>query len=72
MKRKPKPLATRLRSVRQLLLEWRRTVYDSEKCREPGANRGAVDEAAAHELARFDAAREALTEAIKLMKGSKA
>lgn len=72
MKRRPRPLVTRLRSARQLLLEWRRTLYDSERSREPGPNLGALDEAAAHELSRFDAAREALTEAINLMKGPKA
>jgi len=63
-----RPLTTRLRAARALLSQWRRTVYDSEKIRSDGPDRGTVSDAAAHELARFDEAREALSEAIKLAK----
>ena len=64
--KKQKPLITRLHAARILLREWRKTVYDSDKSREPGPNYGEVDEATAREIARFDEAHAALTEAIKL------
>ncbi len=69
---KKKPLITRLRSARILLKQWRKSVYESDKSREPGPNYGKVDGATAHELARFDAADAALAEAVKLAKEPKA
>lgn len=64
-----KPLATRLRQARTLLLVWKRALRDSHMSRESGPNLGKVDdEQMAAELQRFDAARQALTEAIKLSK----
>ncbi len=68
MKRKPKPLATRLRHARALLRDWQIALRDSHMSREPGPNYGKVDEPMAGELQRFVEAREALTEAIKLAK----
>lgn len=64
-----KPLATRLRQARTLLLVWKRALRDSHMSRESGPNYGKVDdEQIAAELQRFDAARQALTDAIKLAK----
>lgn len=70
-KAKPKPLATRLRQARTLLLDWKIALRDSHMSREPGPNFGKVDEPMANELQRFDAARQALSAAIKLAKGPK-
>lgn len=64
--RKTKPLITRLRGARILLSEWRRALADSERV--PGQPRPTeFPPAIAHELARFDSARAALTEAIRDM-----
>lgn len=64
-----KPLRTRLWKARALIKEWHKTVYDSERDRSDGPARGSVSEGAAAELARFDEAAQALTEAIKAAKG---
>jgi hypothetical protein len=66
MRRRQKPLLTRLRAARLLLREWRRTIYDSERDRTLQAPNDLSPEAAG-ELARFDAADTALAEAIKLV-----
>lgn len=68
---KRQPLATRLRAAQTLLRQWRRAVLDSNRCREEGPNYGKVDEATAHELARFDRAIESIGEAVKLFAGEK-
>lgn len=70
--KKAKPLATRLRQARTLLLIWKTALRDSHMSRQPGPNYGKVDGPMAIELQRFDAARQALTEAINLTKGPKA
>jgi hypothetical protein len=59
-------LPTKLRAARTLLREWKRALHDGHKCREPGPNFGKVDDQMAAELVRFDEAREAISEAIKL------
>lgn len=58
-------LSTRLRRARALLREWRRAIWDSERDRSDGPARGTVGEAARAELDRFDAAIQAVKEAIK-------
>jgi hypothetical protein len=64
-----KVLTTRLRAARTLLRTWQAALRDSHKCREPGPDFGKVtDVAMVAELAQFDDARGALTEAIKLLK----
>lgn len=66
-KAKPKPLATRLRQARTLLLDWQKAVRDSHIRYEPGPTFGTVDEETAGELQRFHNARQA----IRLVKGPK-
>lgn len=57
-----KPLATRLRQARTLLREFRAAVWESEKRHGEGPM---FSDAALADLARLDAARQALTEAIR-------
>jgi hypothetical protein len=63
-----RPLVVRLRAARNLLQEWRITLYEGEKSHDPGPAFGTVDKQIARELARFDEARDALAEAIKATK----
>ena len=60
-------LHSRLWRARTLLQEWRRAVRESERLREP--DDGGTPEETAAEVARFDDAIGALTEAIRLEKG---
>jgi hypothetical protein len=62
-------LHSRLWRARTLLQEWRRAVRESERIHEPGEREGTLTEEAAAEVARFDDAIGALTEAIRLEKG---
>jgi hypothetical protein len=61
--KKPRPLITRLRAAVIVLREERAVIYDSE-C----APDGSVDDDAQRLLDRFDDARAAVAEAVKLLK----
>jgi hypothetical protein len=63
---KPRTISTRLRCARTLLREWQHVLFTSEERHDPG-NEGKVSPAVKRELARFDDARKAISEALKLI-----
>lgn len=64
---KPKPLITRLRGARNLLREQRDILFDTHRIGVEIHRQDVRDD-----LDRFDAAYQALTEMIKIVRGEKA